>query len=179
MPSLSLLRRSLCDFLPDDRHCQYPVDQNTSASDPIFENDGQSTTDEDECVSDSDGNFGSSTDAYRELVPYLYQVQTTVDLSASALNSTVLALLEKALADLLVPDLFSGECELRQRLSKENELPIGQTALVGLLSQPDDQLVPGLAGGRSCEYNVGSYQVLIVSEWLTLTRCFLYLLLLQ
>jgi hypothetical protein len=104
----------------------------------------------DTCVSD-DGNFGETDLSKADqivTVGFNYQVQTTVMLRAENLNSEVLAQLEEALANLLVPALFNGNelCEFdrRRHLQSSNLAPA-----VGLLSAPADRILVGTEGGKS------------------------------
>jgi hypothetical protein len=107
------------------------------------------------CVSD-DGNFGvtNRTLANQLLVTgFQYQVQTTIALRAENLNSQVLAQLEEALSNLLVPPLFNGDelCQFdRRRSLQQTSRDLQQTALapaIGLLSAPADRILLGSEGG--------------------------------
>ena len=164
-----MLRRHLCDGdNNDDRHCDDPDEENTSSN--LFDQEGNLPQSSDElCVADQYGNFGVTSDAYEEVILYQYQVQTTVDLSATDVNDNVLSVLEKALSDELVPDLFDGtQCAYRRRIKvgdhdnvasdPPEEQSISQpqlsaedgsldTSLTGLQTVPRDLIAPGVEGG--------------------------------
>ena len=168
------MSRSLCALgLDKSRHCERPGERNifnhsnaptssiasptsapTASAAPSSSASPTSVDDRDPdypdtCVSD-DGDFGETDPSKADqivTVGFNYQVQTTIQLRAENLNSVVLAQLEEALANLLVPPLFNGNelCKFdrRRHLQSSNLAPA-----VGLLSAPSDRIIMGSEGGR-------------------------------
>jgi hypothetical protein len=128
------------------------------------------------CSVDPDtGEFGSNGTGgdrdFVETVVFQYQVQTVVNLTASDFAIRKIPLLERALSDLMVPDLFLGsDCEnsgggnrrvLAQTATGMSmpdavagshhrqlvDLPLGASDLNGLDTKPGDAIAPGLDGG--------------------------------
>jgi hypothetical protein len=102
----------------------------------------------DTCVSDG-GDFGETDpNAASQIlvVGFQYQVQTTPNLRAENLNSEVLAQLEEALSNLLVPPLFNGH-ELCRFDRRRNLQQSTLAPAVGLLSAPADRILMGSEGG--------------------------------
>lgn len=141
---VDLPRRTLC--ADGERHCSPPDELDTDLN---YDPDREDSLEE--CVADDSGNFGPDG-AYQAPVLYRYQVQTTLELTASGVNGGVLVLLEKALADLLIQDVFDGRaCQITTRRFlqvEEQALPIGANDLTGLRSTPDDKLASGVEGGK-------------------------------
>jgi hypothetical protein len=156
--------RSLCAFGEESRHCQRPGERNvfSRGDKPPTEGSIYAPTSAptgvddlppafpDTCVSDG-GDFGmTDPNAANQImtVGFQYQVQTTIQLRAENLNNEVLAQLEQALSDLLVPPIFNGDelCIFDQpgnlQTSTSNLAPA-----VGLLSAPADRILLGSEGG--------------------------------
>jgi hypothetical protein len=170
------MSRHLCAFgAAERRHCQRPGERNvfdhsaaptsssasptsaptasaapSSSAFPTSIGESESRSEfPDTCVSDG-GDFGEtdSSKAYQIVTVWFnYQVQTTIQLRAESLNSVVLAQLEEALANLLVPPLFNGNelCEFDRRRNLQSNL----APAVGLLSAPADRILMGSEGGTS------------------------------
>ena len=66
------------------------------------------------CEADGEGNFGFPTAPVQETIAYRYQVesQCSEEVTADVLNTVILKEIEKAISDVLVPNLFfeEGEC---------------------------------------------------------------------
>lgn len=102
----------------------------------------------DTCVSDG-GDFGLTDLSKADqivTVGFNYQVQTTIRLRAENLNGEVLAQLEEALANFLVPPLFNGNelCKFDRRRNLQSS---SLAPAVGLLSAPPDRIYLGSEGG--------------------------------
>jgi hypothetical protein len=140
------MSRSLCAFGEEGRHCQRPGERN------IFKHTASSSSSAaptaSPCVSD-DGDFGETDLSKADqivTVGFNYQVQTTSMLLEENLNSVVLAQLEEALANLLVPPLFNGN-ELCQFDRRRHLQPSNLEPAVGILSAPADRILVGSEGG--------------------------------
>jgi hypothetical protein len=178
---------NLDDLINDDDQQQLDDFDTTNANDD-FVDDNIDFVEEDPsggtdglppCSVDPDtGAFGSTgsggDEDFVETVVFQYQVQTVVNLTASDFAFHKLPLIERALSDLLVPDLFLGsDCENdaegrhhrrvrsrqgtrmlhivpavdpERRFLVEN-LPLGASDLNGLDTKPNDSIAPGLDGG--------------------------------
>ena len=145
------------------------------------------------CETDETGDFGTGTldassndskeDDVEHVVQFVYQIQTTLDMTVARLNkaNSPLQSIEKALSDTVLAGLFSGsQCTVppaikardqtrhrrlgqappRQQLQSQHHHPSRRhlqlyysDQLSGLRSAPADEVLPGTAGG-ACVSNV-------------------------
>lgn len=106
------------------------------------------------CVigNNNNGSFGQGPN--RASVAFIYQVQTKLDLNAIALQNSALLTVEKALANLLLKELFDGTlCSTYDNPANVRSLPVLPTtrdgsAITGISTLPDDRILPGLAGSK-------------------------------
>jgi len=173
-------------FFPSDNN-KNPLEEDGDGDEDTNSNDGGSPLGSDEkCVSDEDGNYNppnssssssssspTSLAEYDQIVEYQYEVQTTLDMSASELTGEALRKLEKTLSDLLVADLFKGfSCETTTSTvvtevqdNKDDFAAVGEESdgsdggitsegggkasmdLTGLSAKPGDELAPGVQAG--------------------------------
>jgi len=101
-------KRKLCSGHPD--HCFSPLEKNVDS--PIILDAATPAPDrnEDDCVSDSQGNYGEINGSSSHTVGYQYQVETTESLDAVKLNVSVLQDAEKAISDRMVQSFFWEQC---------------------------------------------------------------------
>ncbi|GAX29624.1 hypothetical protein FisN_3Lh116 [Fistulifera solaris] len=103
------------------------------------------------CDVDDDGAFGTGTQSHQ--ISFLYQVQTTLHQTVVRMEEEVLFLLEKALAQQLLTNVFVDSlCSpgnitvVETRISVDQ--PIDGATVSGFLSDPKDTVLPGVDGVR-------------------------------
>lgn len=154
-----LRQLNLEELCPDDRYCSTPGEQNVPGSGNSTSNetstegsDVSSPSTLPSCDIDEKGNFGTGTQTYQ--VSFVYQVQTTLNQTVTKMEEEVLFVLEKALSQQLLTNVFSGSlCSTGNitvadtRISQDQ--PDDGAAVSGLSSEPRDTILAGVDGGKN------------------------------
>ncbi len=151
---------SLC---PDDsRYCSVPGEKNVTNQENSTKNESSSSEGglppgNRTCEIDEEGKFGTGTQTQQ--IVFRYQVQTTLNQSVGRMEEEVLSDLEKEYTQLLLSSMFSGSLCSNSSIAVQNAT-ITQTRLSqlqpedgatvsGLLSEPLDEVNPGVDGGKN------------------------------
>jgi hypothetical protein len=157
-PSRQLDLDTLC---LDARYCSTPSEQDVLGNetsitkDPAPQDEATippTTLSTTACDVDDDGDFGTGTQTHQ--ISFLYQVQTTLNQTVLKMEEEVLFLLEKALAQQLLTNVFADSlCSLTNITVAETRISLDQptdgATVSGLLSEPRDTVLPGVDGGKN------------------------------
>lgn len=146
-----VLCKSSNDSVDDDRHCVEPDDYDLLLAPGdipgLGQGDLQVDDDDANCKADEYGSYGIPTGTFEVSVLYKYQLQTSVNVTEDELTSEILNILEKSLADLLVPAFFDCTKTSFSEMSSQNELPVSE--IVGMRMEPEEMALDEGERGES------------------------------